>query len=42
MARKRKAAKKRRSRAGVTAKGRLMKGFRYVKGGRVVKAKKKR
>lgn len=27
--------------AGVTAKGRLKKGYRYAKGGRVVKAKRK-
>lgn len=36
-------ARKRRKTAktGVTAKGRLKKGYRYAKGGRVVKAKKK-
>lgn len=35
--RRRKTAK-----TGVTASGRLKKGYRYAKGGRVVKAKKKR
>lgn len=36
-------ARKRRKTAktGVTASGRLKKGYRYAKGGRVVKAKKK-
>lgn len=36
------ARKKRTSRAGVKSNGRLKKGYRYAKGGRVVKAKKKR
>lgn len=39
MAKKR---KKRSSKAGVTLKGKLKKGYRYAKGGRVVKAKSKR
>lgn len=36
-------AKRRRrtAKTGVTASGRLKKGYRYAKGGRVVKAKKK-
>lgn len=33
---------KRAKKVGVTLKGRLKKGYRYAKGGRVVKAKKKR
>ena len=33
--------KKRKSKVGVTLKGTLKKGYRYAKGGRVVKAKKK-
>lgn len=37
------ARRKSRSRSkGVTTKGRLKKGYRYLKGGRVVKARKKR
>lgn len=33
------AAKKRKSKTGVTTAGKLKKGYRYAKGGRVVKAK---
>ncbi len=33
---------KKKSRVGVKASGQLKKGFRFAKGGRVVKAKKKR
>ena len=33
---------KRKSRVGVKANGQLKKGYRYAKGGRVVKAKSKR
>ena len=33
---------KRKTRAGVKANGTLKKGYRYAKGGRVVKAKKKK
>lgn len=36
------AIKKRSSRAGKKANGKLKKGFKYLRGGRVVKAKKKR
>lgn len=35
-------AKKRKGKIGVTAKGTLKKGYRYAKGGRVVKAKKRK
>lgn len=38
MAKKRKT---RRKKAGVTLKGKLKKGYRYAKGGRVVKSKKR-
>lgn len=41
MATKRKSTKKSTSKVGVKANGTLKKGFRYAKGGRVVKAKKK-
>ena len=34
-------AKKSKSKAGVKSNGKLKKGFRFAKGGRVVKAKKK-
>jgi len=35
------AARKRKAKIGVKANGTLKKGYRYAKGGRVVKAKKK-
>lgn len=41
MAAKRKTRKKTSAKTGVKSNGRLKKGFRYAKGGRVVKAKKK-
>lgn len=37
----RKRKTKSKSKVGVTTKGKLKKGYRYAKGGRVVKAKKK-
>nr|WP_322624498.1 hypothetical protein [uncultured Flavobacterium sp.] len=42
MATKRKSTRKRSASAGVKANGTLKKGYRYAKGGRVVKAKAKR
>ncbi len=41
MATKKRAKRKSTAKEGVKSNGRLKKGFRYAKGGRVVKAKKK-